>query len=109
MKLKLIQLLIWLLCKEFDDIKLTPKQRMIAYKDAYLVENLELLIRKQIKQAIYQIALKGKDNNEIWFNRGFIHAYQTFLHSTKRNHELFVKQQTNEKGESRRIQKGYSA
>lgn len=113
MKLKLLQLLISLLYKETPDDKITQRQRMIAYKDAYQIENLDTILRSKIRRAIYQIALKGKDNDEMWFNRGEIHAYQSLIQQMKKNHDLFIKEKENEavkdKKGHERIQRGYSA
>ena len=81
---------------EFETAKLTPKQRMIAYNDAYGIENFQTLLNKHIVSFIKKAGLSSVPGEETWFCRGAIFFGQTLTNNMKRSHEEYVKIQEEE-------------
>lgn len=78
---------------EFETSKLTPKQRMVAYKDAYGIENFRTILDKHIVSFIKKAGLTSPTEEEIWFNRGAIFFGQMLTNNMRRAHEEYAKMQ----------------
>lgn len=91
---KLNQWLLKLLWEEHESKKLTDRQKLIAYKDAYFVENLKEILTAQNNAKVKLIALKVEDPILVAFYRGMIASNQNLLKRMKKAHEQWVIEQT---------------
>lgn len=94
MRERLILILLNILMPDVEDIPtISPKQKMVAYHESYMVENMRDLLRRQLKGFVHTVALKTRSSDEIWYYRGAIFALQQHLRSMKNYHDQFVKEQ----------------
>lgn len=91
----MLKLKMWLF-KWGESKKLTERQRLVAYKDAYEVQNFKDILVAQNEVQQKQIALKSDDPKDIWFRRGIIYQNQNLLKRMKRSHELWILEQESE-------------
>lgn len=84
--------LVWASQKE-ELTKLTDRQKMIAYKDAFAIENFRELLKARKKVHIIKAALQSPTNMEHWFERGQTAAYKELDTILERYHKLWIAEQ----------------
>lgn len=70
---------------------LSKRQKLVAYKDAYMIENLKEILQNKVRSCKESLVKNGIEENVYWFYRGRIEAYQTLMGNMESSHKEWIK------------------
>lgn len=77
--------------------KVEGRKSQKAYHDAYYVEELRNVLSQKAAYYIKTVGLRATNQDEVWFYRGAVMAYQEMVRNIDKYHKLLADEKTKKK------------